>query len=150
MSKDRTLVMEWPQLDIKVESEPLPFNKQVYDWFLDNCPLSGIQSHAVVSGKLIYIMNLKMPKFPLFKYTDLKMEDLSEEDVGRVSIFITAGGVGSLMVKYADITENMSYPTIAQVVERDFGKLREAGEAIWNAIYKTKDIITVNYTVKLS
>ncbi len=148
MGKDRTLVMEWPELDIKVECEPLAFNQQAYEWFLDNCPLTGVQGHAVVSGKLIYIMNLKMPKFPRFKYTDLKTEDLSEEDIGRVSIFITAAGVGSLMAKYADITENMSYPTIAQVVESDIGKLREAGEAVWNAIYKTKEIIKVNYMAK--
>ena len=148
MGRNGILVTEWPELGIKIESEPLPFNRQAYDWFLDNCPVTGVQGHAVVSGKLIYIMNLKMPKFPQFKYTDLKMEDLSEEDIGRVSIFITAGGVGSIMVKYDDITENMSYPTIAQVVESDIEKLKEAGEAIWNAIYKTKDIITVNYKVK--
>ncbi len=148
MAENRILVMEWPELDIEVECEPLAFNRQAYEWFLDNLPLKGIQTHAVVSGKLIYIMNLKLSIYPPFAYNDLKAEDLSEEDIGRVSVFCTAGRVGSIMVKYNPISENMSYPTIAQVVASDIEKLKEAGAAIWNAMYKTKDIITVNYSVK--
>ena len=148
MTRDRTLVMEWPELDIRVECEPLAFNRECYDFLLDNLPIKGIQGHAVVTGELMYIMNLKLSTYPTFKYNDLKVEDLSMEDVGRVSIFITAGRVGSISVKYGECTENMSYPTIAQVVARDIEKLKEAGAAIWNAIYKTKDIIIVNFSVK--
>jgi hypothetical protein len=79
---------------------------------------------------------------------DLKMEDLSLEPVGRISIFITSGKVGSIMVKYGEITEPMSYPTIAQVKSEDIGKLVRAGEAEWDSIYRNKQIISVVYRAK--
>jgi len=144
----RILEMEWPELGIKVEAEPLSFNQDFYEYFLDNCPLKGIQSHAVVSGKLLYIMNLKLSKFPAQRYMELEMEDLAEEAVGRVSVFVTFGKVGSLMVKYGEISEPMKYPTIAQVKEADIEKLIEAGKAEWESIYRTKQIISVIYRAK--
>jgi hypothetical protein len=144
----RILEMEWPEIGIKVEAEPLAFNQDYYEYFLDNCPLKGIQSHAVVSGKLLYIMNLKLSRFSRERYMDLKMEDLSEEPVGRISIFLTFGKVGSIMVKYDEITEPMSYPTIAQVKEADIEKLKEAGKAEWESIYRNKQILSVIYRAK--
>jgi hypothetical protein len=144
----RILEMEWPEAGVKVESEPLSFNQDFYEYFLDNCPLKGIQSHAVVSGKLLYIMNLKLSKFPSRRYMELKMEDLSEAPLGRIFIFITAGKVGSVMVKYGDITEPMSYPTIAQVKKEDLEKIKQAGRAEWNSIYRNKEIISVYYRAK--
>ena len=144
----KILEMEWPEIGIKVEAKPLDFNQDFYNYFLDNLPVKGIQSHAVVSGRLLYIMNLKLSKFPPRRYMDLKMEDLSLEPVGRVSIFITSGKVGSIMVKYGEISEPMSYPTIAQVKAEDIPKLIQAGEAEWNSIYRNKNIISVVYRAK--
>lgn len=144
----RMLEMEWPEIGIRVEAGPLDFNQDFYQYFLENLPVKGIQSHAVVSGKLLYIMNLKLSKFPPRRYMDLKMEDLSLEPVGRISIFITSGKVGSIMVKYGEITEPMSYPTIAQVKTEDIGKLVRAGEAEWESIYRNKQIISVIYRAK--
>ena len=148
MAENKTFFMEWPALGIKVECGPIEINRHAYDWFLENLPLSGLQGHAAVSGWLMYIMNLKLSKYPEFRYEDLEIEDLSKEVFGRVNIFITAGRVGSIMVKYGEITEDMCYPTIAQVLPGDIEKLKEAGYAVWNAMYKTKDIITVNFTLK--
>ena len=144
----KILEMEWPEIGIKVEAKQLDFNQDFYNYFLDNLPVKGIQSHAVVSGRLLYIMNLKLSKFPPRRYMDLKMEDLSLEPVGRVSIFITSGKVGSIMVKYGEISEPMSYPTIAQVKAEDIPKLIQAGEAEWNSIYRNKNIISVVYRAK--
>ncbi len=144
----RILEMEWPEIGLIVQADPLPFNEEYFNYFLDNCPLKGVQSHAVVSGKLMYIMNLKFSKFPSQRYMELKTEDLAEESIGRVSIFVTFGKVGSVMVKYGEITEPMSYPTIAQVRDQDLGKLVQAGEAEWNSIYRTKEILTVIYRAK--
>ena len=145
---ERILEMEWPEINIKVEAEPLPFNQDLYEFFLDNLPLKGIQSHGVVSGRILYILNLKLKKFPTRRWMEFRMEDLSEEPVGRVSMFLTAGKVGSIMAKYGYISEPMSYPTIAQVKEADIDKLVEAGEAEWEAIYRTKEIISVIYRAK--
>jgi hypothetical protein len=52
------------------------------------------------------------------------------------------------MVKYGEITEPMSYPTIAQVKTEDIGKLVRAGEAEWDSIYRNKQIISVIYRAK--
>ena len=144
----RLLEMEWPTLGISVVSEPLPYNQDYYHYFLDNCPIEGIQSHAVVSGKLLYIMNLRLSEFPRQRYMELTMEDLAEADIGRIFVFVTFGKVGSIMAKYGEITEPMSYPTIAQVRNEDMDKLRQAGKAEWDAIYRSKEIIPVIYREK--
>lgn len=141
----KAFVMEWPSLGIEVGAEALAHNIEVFNWFLDNLPLTTLQGHAVISGELLYVMNLLMKTTLPVKYRDLVMEDLSKEPVGRVSLFATAGKVGSIMVKYGPITEPMSYPTIAQVREEDLGKLKEVGRAVWNSIYNTKEVIKVTF-----
>src|SRR4030042_3481745 len=90
------LIMSFPELNLSVGAEPLAVNRALFDWFLGNLPLKGIQSHAVVSGNLIYIMNLRMKKASPVRYRDLAVEDLSEARDGRIFIFITAGRGGSL------------------------------------------------------
>ena len=144
----RILEVEWPEIGIKVEAEPLPYNQEFFEYFLDNLPVKGIQSHGVISGKILYVLNLRLKKYPPRRWLEFKMEDLVEEPVGRVSIFLTAGKVGSIMVKYGEITEPMSYPTIAQVKEADIGRLIQAGEAEWEALYRTKEVISVIYRAK--
>src|SRR4030042_2261959 len=87
-------LMSFPELNLSVKVEPLANNQNLYDWFLENLPLKGIQSHAVVSGKIIYIMNLRMKKACPVRYRHLAVEDLSEGKDGRIFIFITAGRGG--------------------------------------------------------
>jgi hypothetical protein len=120
-------------------------NRALFDWFLGNLPLKGIQSHAVVSGNLIYIMNLRMKKASPVRYRDLAVEDLSEAKDGRIFIFITAGKVGSVSVKYGEVSENMSYPVLAQVRQEDLKNLAKIGAAVWKSIYSTKQVITVEF-----
>src|SRR5512135_348370 len=136
-------IMSFPELSLSVEVEPINKNKKLYDWFLENLPLKGVQSHAVVSGKIIYIMNLRMKKPSPVRYRDLAFEDLSEAKDGRIFIFITAGKVGSVSVKYGEVSENMSYPVMAQVRQKDLNTLEKIGEAVWRSIYSTKEVITV-------
>jgi hypothetical protein len=137
--------MNFPELGLSVKVDPLSVNKDLFDWFLENLPLKGVQSHAAVSGKLIYIMNLRMKKGRSFRYQDLAVEDLSEAKEGRIFIFITAGKVGSISVKYAEVSENMSYPVIGQVRGEDLKDLKKIGEAVWRSFYHTKEIITVEF-----
>ena len=138
-------IMSFPELSLSVEVEPINKNKKLYDWFLENLPLKGVQSHAVVSGKIIYIMNLRMKKPSPVRYRDLAFEDLSKANDGRIFIFITAGKVGSISVKYGEVSENMSYPVMAQVKQKDLKTLEKIGEAVWKSIYSTKEVITVEF-----
>jgi hypothetical protein len=139
------LIMSFPELNLSVGAEPLSVNRALFDWFLGNLPLKGIQSHAVVSGNLIYIMNLRMKKASPVRYRDLAVEDLSEAKDGRIFIFITAGKVGSVSVKYGEVSENMSYPVLAQVRQEDLKNLAKIGAAVWKSIYSTKQVITVEF-----
>jgi hypothetical protein len=138
-------LMAFPELNLSVKVEPLANNQDLYHWFLENLPLKGVQSHAVVSGKLIYIMNLRMKKPSPVRYRDLAVEDLSEAKDGRIFIFITAGKVGSISVKYGEVSENMNYPVLAQVRQEDLKNLAKIGEAVWKSIYSTKQVITVEF-----
>ncbi len=140
------LIMSFPELSLSVEVEPITKNKKLYDWFLENLPLKGVQSHAVVSGKIIYIMNLRMKKASPVRYRDLAFEDLSEAKDGRIFIFITAGKVGSISVKYGEVSENMSYPVMGKVKQKDLKTLEKIGEAVWRSIYSTKEVITVEFS----
>ncbi len=80
------------------------------------------------------------------RYRDLAFEDLSEAKDGRIFIFITAGKVGSVSVKYGEVSENMSYPVVAQVRQKDLKTLEKIGEAVWRSIYSTKEVITVEFS----
>jgi len=141
-------IMSFPELNLSVKAESLAKNQKLYDWFLESLPLKGVQSHAVVSGKIIYIMNLRMKKPSPVRYRDLAVEDLSEAKDGRIFIFITAGKVGSISVKYGEVSENMNYPVLAQVRQEDLKNLEKIGEAVWKSIYSTKQVITVEFLKK--
>jgi hypothetical protein len=45
---------------------------------------------------------------------------------------MTTGKVANLSCKCGEVTEPMSYPTWAQVVEEDLPVLEEVGERIWS------------------
>lgn len=144
LAKDK-FVMKWLELDVEVTAKAIDYNRKAFDWFLENLPVTALQSHAVVSGKLMYLMNIPMKSLFPFNYRELIKEDLCLEPVGRVSFFATAGKTGSIMVKYGEITEPMSYPTIAQVVEEDLEKLKEVGKTVWDSVYRTKKVIKVRF-----
>lgn len=134
--------MTWPELEKSVAIEPISANGVVFDWMAEQLPIEVVQSHAVVSGELMYALNLPLKNVPDFDYRDLTGDDLSEAPIGRAWVFATFGRVGSLMVKYGDdLTEPMSYPSFGQVREADLDELRHVGAAVWDAIYNTKRIV---------
>lgn len=90
-------------------------------------------------------MNLRMKKASPVRYRDLAIEDLSESADGRIFTFITAGKVGAVSVKYGEVSENMNYPVLAQVRQEDLKNLAKIGEAVWESIYSTKEVITVEF-----
>jgi hypothetical protein len=139
----RSFVIEWPSLGVKVVADGLDHNKDMREWFIDCLPVEAVQGHAMVSGELLYVMNLAMKMDPPRRYHDLVTELFTTQPVGRVNLFATAGRIGSIMVKYGLITEPMRYPTIAQVRKQDIPELVKAGRAEWNSIYNTKEVIKV-------
>jgi hypothetical protein len=73
------------------------------------------------------------------------IEEIRHQKDGRVDLFMPMGSVASILVKYGEFTETMSYPTFAQVREADMPALRAVGAAVWRSEVKTKAIYTVEY-----
>ncbi|MEM4383384.1 MAG: hypothetical protein QXU44_04940 [Candidatus Caldarchaeum sp.] len=126
-----------------VVAEGIDKNQEALDWFIDSLPLDAFQGHAMVSGELLYVMNLVMKTEPPVKYHRLATEDLSKQDIGRVSFFATAGRIGSIMLKYGQVTESMHYPTVAQVRRDHLPRLKQVGRAVWDSIFITKNPLKV-------
>jgi hypothetical protein len=55
------------------------------------------------------------------------------------------GTSAGFVIKYGRITEDMSYPTFAQVVEEDLPVLKEVGAAQWETMLITKKIIIAEF-----
>jgi len=155
MAGERHFIMRWPELGISIECEPLEYNRGIYDWWLDHFPIKAVQSHAAVTGDLFYTLNVRLPETPpTFPRRDLKIFLMTEVPAGYGILSYTESGslsggrVGFVAVHYGPVTEAMDTCPSFKVIERDMLKLKQAGRAIWNAIYKTKQIITVELTVK--
>ena len=155
MVEERHFVMRWPELDISIECKALPYNRGIYDWWLDHMPIKAVQSHAAVTGEVMYTLNVRLPEVaPVFSPGELKSQLMTEAPIGigRFSSnqrgSLSGGRVGGVVVVYGPLTEAMPAAYCFQVIEEDIKKLKEAGLRIWNAVYKTKDIITVELSVK--
>ena len=155
MSNRRNFIMSWPELGIAIECESLPFNRGIYEWWLDHFPMRAVQSHAAVTGDLFYTLNVRLPETPpAFPRSDLKIFLMTDVPPGY-GIFsytesgsLSGGRVGFVAMHYGPVTEAMDTCPSFKVIDSDMPKLKQAGLAIWNAIYKTKQIITVELTVK--
>ena len=58
------------------------------------------------------------------------------------------GRVGEIEVVYGPLTEEMPFYFCFQVVQEDIEKVIDVGQKVWNAIYKTNELITVELTLK--
>lgn len=138
----------WPEIDSSVIVEKADQNGEVFDWFCGNLPIEVVQSHGVVSGELLYTLNLPLKTDFPFRYEKLPHSNLVEIPPGSVVTFIGAGKVGMVMIKYGPrLTEPMSYPLFGRVRGPDLDTLLEVGRKVWNAIYNTKQIIRVRFEI---
>jgi hypothetical protein len=154
MTEERHFIMKWPELDISVEVKPIEFGKDVYEWFLNQLPIRALQSHAVINGGMTYTNNLRLPERPP-KFGKITPQGMEVKPVGRISIDVgggLAGGrLGAVIVRYGVVPKAWamrSNPGNAQVVDEDIEKLKEACRQIWDAVYRTKKVITVEFSIK--
>lgn len=139
----KRLKIRWPELGREVLVEPLEPNQMLYDWFLENTPVRSVQGQAVVSGCHLYTMNIRLKKPMPKDHPEWYTERRDEAPVGTVGIFVTAGGVGSILIKWGRLTEIARYPGIlGRVRQEDIEELLSVGNEMWDAIYNTKKIIT--------
>ena len=155
MAEERHFIMKWPELGISIECEPLPYNRGIYDWWINHMPIKAVQSHAAVTGDCMYTLNVRLPETaPVFKREELKIEIMTDvpEGYGELSYNqwggLSGGRVGAVAVFYGPIYEAMEICCAFKVIDKDMEKLKQAGDAIWNFVYKTKQLITVELSVK--
>jgi len=147
--------MTWPELGISVECEPLEYNRGIYDWWLDHMPIKAVQSHAAVTGEVFYTLNIRLPEpAPAFARDELKIDLMTSapEGYGQLGYNerggLSGGRVGLVAVFYGPVHEAMDICLSFKVIDEHLEKVKRAGRAIWKAIYKTKEIITVELSAK--
>jgi hypothetical protein len=138
-------IMSWPQLNQQIVCEKLPHNREQFDWWISQLPLRAVQGHIMVAGWGLYAFSVPLRQRVTWIPRTEVIEEIRRQKDGRIDLFMPMGSVASILVKYGEFTETMSYPTFAQVRDQDLPVLREVGAAIWRSEVKTKEIITVEY-----
>lgn len=154
MQEPKHFLMAWPELDVSVECEPLAINRSIYDWWIERMPLRAVQSHALVTGPLIYCLCVWLPERALAlgadEVTTMQMVD-APPGYGTLG-YSERGGfggglIGGLEVTYGQLTEDMPCVYSFKVVDDDIKTLVNAGRRIWESVYKTNELITVEVSV---
>jgi hypothetical protein len=139
-------IMRWPELGKEVRVVPVDHNVELFRWFLENLPTSCLQTHTVVAGFSLFMLNLPMKQTFPWRQEDLPLEDIVQMPKGRFTFFMTTGKVANLSCKWGDVTEPMSYITWAEVAAEDKPTLFEVGKKIYDiAMGSTKEITHVEF-----
>ena len=139
--------VSWPVLGQSVRIAPTEKNPGVWDWFTSCLPLTTLQLHTLVAGELLYWLNVPFTNPATFSEADAERDNLRDEPLGRVTLFLTAGKAGGMCVKYGEVTEDMSYPTLGQVVEEDVPTLAKIGPKVWENLIGPKTVLLTELTL---
>jgi hypothetical protein len=140
--------MRWPELSKEVRVGAIDHNEKLFDWFLENLPTNCLQTHTVVAGFSLFMLNLPMKKVFPWRQEDIPVQDIVEMPKGRFTFFMTTGKVANLSCKWGDVTEPMSYITWAEVIDEDKPILEEVGKQIWSIVMgSTKEVVHVEFVL---
>lgn len=139
-------IMRWPELGKQVRVGPIEHNLKLFMWFLENLPTSCLQTHTVVAGFSLFMLNLPMKKTFPWRQEELPIEDIVKMPKGRFTFFMTTGKVANLSCKWGEVTEPMSYLTWAEVIAEDKPILFEVGKRLWDIVMgSSKEIVHVEF-----
>ena len=137
--------IKWESLGKEVRCKKIEHNQFMFDWFVDQLPVKSMQGHTLAAGFAIMHVSVPLNK-PVNWVPRTEVNELfKQQKEGRVTMFMGNGTSAGILFKYGKITEDMSYPTFAEVVEEDMPILKEVGEAQWNAILYSKEIIIAEF-----
>ncbi len=133
--------IEYQPIDITIRFKLLwEKNRNLCEALLSYLPYTCIQFHSVIAGYQVYHYS---PIVEAVYFKPETTELLPEQPNGRVVL----GSFELLGIKYGEVTEPLAPYPIGQVLEEDMEKLGIAAKKIWEAEYRTKEIITA--TVRL-
>jgi len=138
-----TFIIRWPSLGKQVRCDKIGHNQHIFDWWVDQLPITTVQSHTVVSGWCLRMAVRTKTPWTWEPGTEVR-EDMSLSPDGRMKIQRSpAGEVTSVLIKYGKRTENLHDMTFANVRQEDLPTLREVGALVWDAVMRTKEVILV-------
>jgi hypothetical protein len=140
--KNHMIEIELQPMNIIIKAKLLlGFNKELCQILLKHLPYKSIQCHSFVAGYQLYHYTPIVESVFVIPET---AERLIDQPIGRVSL----SALQLMPIKYGEVTEPLTANPVAQVVDEDIKKLKRAGKLVWNAVYRTKEVVTV--TVRVS
>jgi hypothetical protein len=138
----RQIEIEWPGINRKVTADLLETkNPNLVDLLWENLPYNSIQSHALVSGDHLYHV---APIWKLVWEQAKFKEDRTKCPDGTVFL----SQLQHMAVKYGHLTEYIPAAVVGHVIPEHVPILKQAGSEIWQAAYRTKQVIEVRVTRK--
>lgn len=128
----RQIEISWPDLGITVTADLDGRNAALADALWESLPYQSLQGHALIAGEHLYHVS----PIPALLHTphDTRVPDRREAPDGTVFL----SGLQHLGIKYGTLTEPMPATPVGRIRAADMPALREAGAAIWDAVYSTK------------
>lgn len=126
----------WSPLDLSVVAELDQRNPALADALWDALPYRSLQGHALVAGRHLYHVA------PIHHLLHLQgRHRVDRRTVPDGTIFCSR--LQHLGIKYGELTEPMAATPVGRVVAEDLEVLAEAGAAVWDAVYSTKEPVQV-------
>jgi hypothetical protein len=133
----REIEIEWQPMGIKVTAELFDDrNRSLSDLFWSWLPYNALQNHALVSGRHLYHL---VPRVELIYTAAESKEDRTKSPDG--TLFLSQ--LQHLAIKYGPLSEYIPAAPVGRVIPEHLGLLHEAGQACWNAAFKTKEVVEV-------
>lgn len=127
--------MTWQPLGISVRAWlATDQNPELCHDLLNALPFRVLQEHPMVTGESMFAWA------PMTSTAPIRVkEEIRKAPLGRLRFSQRTGQ--KLIVQYGLTKETILAPVLGGVLEEDLHKLPEVGRAVWQATYKTKELI---------
>lgn len=137
--------IKWDVLKKEVRCRKIEHNQFLFDWFVGQLPIRSLQGHTMAAGEALLLVSVPLNAPVNWEPRTEVVEEIRRQQEGRITLFMGNGTSAGLVIKYGRITEDMSYPTFAEVVEEDLPVLKEVGAAQWQSMLISKQIIIAEF-----
>lgn len=136
----KTMFVEWPQLNIKVEAilEDVR-NADLIDEIWDNLPMEAIQEHAMVTGKSMYCW------VPMISLAEIPFQMMIKDTPPGVVSYSQKTG-NKMIIRYGKVTEDLMTPIVGFIPQEQIHELEKVGETIWESYQTDKKPLIVKFT----
>lgn len=135
----KTMIIEWPDLNITVEADlEDERNADLIGEIWSNLPMTAVQEHAMVTGKSMYCW------VPMLSFAEIPFQmRIMDTPPGVVSYSQKTGN--KMIVRYGKVTEDLMTPIVGFVRKEYLKDLDRVGEAVWANYSQGKKVIRVHF-----